>query len=110
MRQLVTLIHERSLPSEVLLNLNIPAVPPTSLRGIKVGRLGRRVYRDELVVRYDPRGRPYYWIDGAEPEDHYEEGTDIAAISDGYASLTPVHMDLTSHRWLEELRSWELEG
>lgn len=107
-RRLVMLIRERGLPSELLLNLNIPVVTPETLRGIKVGRLGRRVYRDELVVRYDPRGRPYYWIDGAEPEDHYEEGTDIAAISEGYASLTPVHMDLTSHRWLEELRRWEL--
>jgi 5'-nucleotidase len=108
-RRLVMLIRERGLPPELLLNLNIPVVTPETLRGIKVGRLGRRVYRDELVVRYDPRGRPYYWIDGAEPEDHYEEGTDIAAISEGYASLTPVHMDLTSHRWLEELRRWERE-
>ncbi|MDW8392460.1 MAG: 5'/3'-nucleotidase SurE [Oscillochloridaceae bacterium] len=107
-RRLVTVIRERGLPSEVLLNLNIPVIAPDELRGIRVGRLGRRVYRDELVVRYDPRGRPYYWIDGAEPEDHYEEGTDIAAISEGYASLTPVQMDLTSHRWLEELRRWEL--
>ncbi|GIV88922.1 MAG: 5'-nucleotidase SurE [Chloroflexus sp.] len=108
-RRLVMLIRERGLPPELLLNLNIPAVTPETLRGIKVGRLGRRVYRDELVVRYDPRGRPYYWIDGAEPEDHCEEGTDIAAISEGYASLTPVQMDLTSHRWLEELRGWEWE-
>ncbi|MEF3275768.1 MAG: 5'/3'-nucleotidase SurE [Chloroflexus sp.] len=107
-RRLVTVIRERGLPSEVLLNLNIPVVGPRDLRGIKVSRLGRRTYRDELVVRYDPRGRPYYWIDGAEPEDHYEEGTDIAAIREGYASLTPVQMDLTSHRWLEELRQWQL--
>jgi len=109
-RHLVTLIRERGLPAEILLNLNIPPVAQTELRGIKVGRLGRRVYRDALVVRYDPRGRPYYWIDGAEPEDHYEDGTDIAAISDGYASLTPVQMDLTSHRWLDELRHWEWDG
>ncbi|WP_298819988.1 5'/3'-nucleotidase SurE [Chloroflexus sp.] len=107
-QRLVSVIRERGLPSEVLLNLNIPVIAPDELRGIKVGRLGRRIYRDELVVRYDPRGRPYYWIDGAEPEDHYEEGTDIAAIGEGYASLTPVQMDLTSHRWLEELRQWQL--
>ncbi|WP_322488313.1 5'/3'-nucleotidase SurE [Chloroflexus sp.] len=107
-QRLVTIIRERGLPPEVLLNLNIPVAAPGELRGIKVGRLGRRVYRDELVVRYDPRGRPYYWIDGAEPEDHCEEGTDIAAISESYASLTPVQMDLTSHRWLEELCRWEL--
>jgi len=80
------------------------------VHGIRVCRLGRRSYKDELVVRQDPRGRPYYWIGGAEPEDHAEEGTDVNAIADGFVSLTPAHMDLTSHRWLEELQAWGLEG
>jgi 5'-nucleotidase len=100
---------EQSLPAGILLNMNVPARAPEEVRGIRVARLGRRSYRDELIVRHDPRGRPYYWIDGAEPEDHAEEGTDVAAVADGYVSLTPAHMDLTSHRWLEELRAWGLE-
>lgn len=100
---------EQPLPAGVLLNLNIPARAPEELHGIRVARLGRRSYRDELVIRHDPRGRPYYWIGGSEPEDHPEEGTDVAAIAEGYASLTPVHMDLTSHRLLEQLSGWGLE-
>jgi 5'-nucleotidase len=108
-RRVVAKVAERSLPSGILLNLNAPPVPPEKLRGIRVSRLGRRSYRDELVVREDPRGRPYYWIAGSDPEDHAEDGTDVAAIAEGFASLTPAHMDLTSHHWLEELRAWGLE-
>lgn len=107
--KLVARAGEHGLPPGILLNLNAPARPPEEVHGIRIARLGRRSYRDELVVRHDPRGRPYYWIAGAEPEDHAEEGTDVAAIAEGYVSLTPAHMDLTSHRWLEELRSWGLE-
>lgn len=102
-------IKERGLPQGLLLNVNVPPRPPEEIKGIRLARLGKRTYRDELLVRYDPRGRPYYWIGGSEPEDHHEEGTDVSAIAAGYASLTPVHMDLTSHRWLDELRSWGFE-
>lgn len=101
-------VRQNSLPEGVLLNVNVPALPADQVRGIAVARLGQRTYRDELVVREDPRGRPYYWINGAEPEDLHEEGTDVAAVAGGYVSLTPVHMDLTSHHWLDELRGWRL--
>jgi 5'-nucleotidase len=108
--RLVRRAGEEGLPPGILLNMNAPARPPEQVHGIRVARLGRRMYRDALVARHDPHGRPYYWIGGADPEDEAEEGTDIAAIADGFVSLTPAHMDLTSHRWLEELRSWNLEG
>ncbi|MER3513453.1 MAG: hypothetical protein C4310_02840 [Chloroflexota bacterium] len=68
-----------------------------------------RKYRDELVKRLDPRGRPYYWIAG-EPEDELEEeGTDVWAVRNGYISVTPLHLDLTAHGMLERLREWELD-
>ena len=108
--RLVEKVQAFGLPPGILLNLNAPACPPEEVRGLRLARLGRRFYRDELVVRHDPRGRPYYWIDGAEPEDHTEPGTDVAAIAEGYVSLTPAHMDLTSHHWLETLRAWDLEA
>ncbi|MGQ9926196.1 MAG: 5'/3'-nucleotidase SurE [Chloroflexaceae bacterium] len=107
--RLVRRMGEQGLPRGVLLNLNVPARPPEEVHGMRITRLGRRSYRDELVVRHDPRGRPYYWIDGSEPEDHPDDGTDVAAVAEGYVSLTPVHMDLTSHHWLEVLREWGLE-
>ncbi|EFO81800.1 stationary-phase survival protein SurE [Oscillochloris trichoides DG-6] len=107
--RIVQQVCQRQIPAGVLLNINIPDLPPEQVRGIQVARLGQRTYRDELVVRHDPRGRPYYWIGGAEPEDLHEEGTDVAAIATGYVSVTPVHMDLTSHKWMDEVRNWGLE-
>lgn len=97
---------EHRLTSEVVINVNVPNGP---IRGVAITRLGRRVYRDELVVRHDPRGRPYYWLGGGEPEGDMSEGTDTAAIANGYISVTPVHFDLTNHRWLDQLQQWKLD-
>ncbi len=108
--RLVQQVRERGMPKGVLLNVNVPAGPPEAIAGLRVTRLGRRFYRDELLIRHDPRGRPYYWISGAEPEDDLQEGTDVAAVAAGYVSVTPVHFDLTSHALLEQLRTWGIES
>ena len=97
---------EHRLTAEVVLNVNVPATP---IQGIAVTRLGSRIYRDTLIVRHDPRGRPYYWLSSNEPEVDLAEGTDTAAVANGYVSLTPVHFDLTNERWLHALRGWRLD-
>ncbi|HEX6291806.1 MAG TPA: 5'/3'-nucleotidase SurE [Herpetosiphonaceae bacterium] len=104
--RLARLAVEHDLSPEVVLNVNVPHSP---IRGVAITRLGRRVYRDELVVRHDPRGRPYYWLGGGEPEGDLTEGTDTAAVANGYISVTPVHFDLTNQRWLDTLRRWPLD-
>jgi 5'-nucleotidase len=107
--RLVPRLAAEGLPAETLLNLNIPAVRAADLRGIRPARLGKRRYRDELVVREDPRGRPYYWIGGSEPEDLHQAGTDVTTVAAGYASLTAVHMDLTSSAGMALIEGWRLE-
>lgn len=98
-------ILERGLPAGVLLNLN---VPPGPVKGLRLTRQGHSHYRDELVTRHDPRGRPYYWIGGAAPAgDASAAGTDYAAFAQGFASLTPLHLDMTAHHLLSALRDWE---
>ena len=67
--------------------------------GVAITCLGQRVYRDELIVRHDPRGRPRYWIGGGEPEGSLDDGTDTAAIANGHLSVTPTHFDLTQGSW-----------
>lgn len=94
-----------ALRSEIVLNVNVPSGP---INGITVTRLGRRRYRDELIVRHDPRGRPYYWLGGGAPEGDLREGTDTAAIANGFVSLTPVHFDLTNDDWLAQLHTWKI--
>ena len=102
-------IRPRNAPGEpVLLNVNVPNLPRDALRGVQVTRLGRRVYRDALVERSDPRGRAYYWIGGEPPSGVPEEGTDIGALDAGYISVTPIVMDLTDYARLPVLRAWQI--
>jgi len=101
-------VMERGLPAGVFLNVNVPCLPAGSeVPGVAITRMGRRVYRDVLIERQDPRGRPYYWIGGDVPGGHEDEGTDIWAVANGYVSVTPIHLDMTAHELLPELRTWE---
>jgi 5'-nucleotidase len=94
--------------NDLLLNVNVPALPCDEIAGVAITRLGRRVYRDVLVERDDPRGQKYYWIGGEPPTGVIEEGTDIAAIAANRISVTPLQLDLTAHHLLDELRDWQL--
>lgn len=99
---------ERGLPKGILLNVNVPHLPADAIKGVRVTRMGLRIYRDELLKRVDPRGKPYYWIGGPEPTGIEEEGTDIWAVANGYISVTPIHLDLTAHDLLDSVRDWNL--
>jgi 5'/3'-nucleotidase len=90
------------LPPKTLLNVNVPADP----KGIRMTRLGHRVYSGKIVEQIDPRGRTHYWIGGGEPAWDLLEGSDMQAVNDGFVSVTPVHLDLTSQRALGEMRDW----
>jgi 5'-nucleotidase len=108
--RVVAPVLRRGLPEGMLLNVNVPARTPDEMAGVAITRLGRRVYRDLLVERRDPRGQPYYWIGGEPPSGHLDEGTDIWAVAHGYVSITPVELDLTAHRFIPTLKGWDLES
>lgn len=91
------------LPAKTLLNVNVPA---GAARGIRLTRLGYRVYSDKVVEQTDPRGRTFYWIGSGEPEWGDLAGTDMGAIHEGFVSVTPVHLDLTDHRALAHMADW----
>ena len=97
-RDMVQLLIAGELPRDLLLNVNIPAVRPL---GVKWTRLGKRIYRQTVVEKHDPKGRKYYWIAGT-PEWEPETGTDYSALNAGYVAVTPLHLDLTDYRGLEE--------
>ena len=86
----------------VILNVNFPT---TAFAGVRVTKLGKRIYSEGVIERLDPRGRKYYWIGGDPPTWHDEEGTDFEAISAGYVSITPLHLDLTHHESIARLRT-----
>ncbi len=101
-------VLDDGLPQQALLNVNVPASSATDFQGIEVTRLGRRIYRDVVVAREDPWGRPYYWIGGQVPTGIPEDGSDVGAVERGRVSVTPVGVDLTCYPCLDVLRSWEL--
>ncbi len=105
-RDLAATILDRGLPSDTLLNVNVPRTAP---RGLRVTRQGKRLYPGEVIKRADPKGRTYYWIGGAPAEWAPDPESDFAALSEGMISLTPLHLDLTNHRVLDEVRAWNLQ-
>jgi 5'-nucleotidase len=101
-------VLSRSLPGGVLLNVNVPGRAYEDLKGVKITRQGLRVYRDALVAREDPRGRPYYWIGGGPPTGVADAGTDFWALQEGFVSVTPLQLDLTAAEHLSTLERWGL--
>ncbi len=97
------MILKNGLPDGVdFLNLNIPSHPDGDC--LKLTRLGDRMYRVHIKERLDPRGRPYYWIDGDSVEDD-EVGTDVHTLKrENCATLTPISLDATAS--LEKMVDW----
>ena len=95
------------LPKGTFLNVNVPYVALKDLNGIRLTKQGLRVYRDRLDKRTDPRGNDYYWIGGDRPTGVPKDGTDIGALAMGYASVTPLKLDLTAYHAFSTLTDWE---
>lgn len=91
----------RPLPPLTILNLN---VPKGAVRGIRLTRQGVRIYRDALET-----GEGVYRMTGPEPTGNLDQiGTDLWAVHQGYASLTPIHLDMTAHALIAEVAAWDI--
>jgi len=101
--------HLTSLPEfprDTLFNVNLPPVPADAVKGLKLTRLGRRVYSQSVAPMKDPWGRQIYWIGGGEITWTGEPDSDFRAIQDGYISVTPLHLDLTHFDVLQGADRW----
>ena len=103
---LVRRLRERPLPSDSILNVNVPDVPWEQLAGFRVVRLGHRHKSEPVVKSIDPRGRPIYWVGPAGPEQDAGPDTDFHAVRAGYVAITPLQVDLTRHGALTTLTQW----
>lgn len=90
-------VLEGEIAPDLLLNVNLPAI---ACQGVRLTRLGHRTYTQNVVEKTDPKGRQYFWIAGT-PRWEHREGTDYAAVTDGFVSVTPLHLDLTDYPGLE---------
>ena len=80
-----------------LLNVNIPNVPKSQLKPLKIGRLGRRHPAERFITQENPRGETMYWIGSAGPAKDEAHDTDFFATAAGHVSVTPLQVDLTDH-------------
>ncbi|WKW12165.1 5'/3'-nucleotidase SurE [Pseudogemmatithrix spongiicola] len=93
-------------PADTLLNVNIPAIPAKELKGVRLTRLGRRVFSDSLTPMKDPWGRDIFWIGGGSVAWSGSDDSDFRAVKEGYISVTPLHLDLTAKDRLDDAERW----
>ncbi len=93
------------LPEDVMLNVNFPEV--ARLNGTRICRIGRGRWMKEMMKV----GEGEYRITGhflnLEPD---AADTDYWALDHGYASITPIQLDMTAHTWLDELKKAVVSG
>jgi len=102
-------LSEAPLPVDTILNINVPDRPQAELAGIQTTCLGHRHKAEPVIRDFDPRGREIFWVGAPGEEQEAGPGTDFHAIRHGYVSVTPLHVDLTRHAALPQLRGW-LDG
>ena len=91
-----------------LLNVNVPDVARPVLKGYRITRLGRRHKAENVIKTTNPRGETVYWVGAAGAAADAGEGTDFDAVEQGYASVTPLQIDLTNHDQMQAVGSWLL--
>lgn len=79
-----------ALGPDVLLNVNCPTGPAA---GVRLCRLGRRIWRDQIELLQEGNGRRRFRLYGDSSDYHREEGTDFAAVADGCTAVTALHVD-----------------
>lgn len=103
-------VFEKGLPKGTVLNVNVPPVPESEIRGVIVTRQGSAFWDDWFDVRKDPNGRDYYWLTGRFVNYESDLSADHTAVQNNYISITPIHFDLTNYKAVEELKKLGLEN
>ncbi len=104
-QDLARAVLDRQMPRDTFVNVNFPP-QVTAQTATKITKLGRRNYGRVVVEKRDPRRRAYFWLGGAELGFHDLPGSDCNTVADGLISITPVSLDLTHYRFMEEMREW----
>lgn len=106
--QLAKKVIENGLGNGTMLNVNIPAVPESEIKGVVITRQGKSVWNDEFEARRDPGNKQYFWLKGELVELDEEEDIDQRAILNNKVSITPIQFDLTNYSMIEKLRLWNI--
>jgi 5'-nucleotidase len=110
-RQVASQVMKNGLPKNILLNVNIPDIPHSQYKGVKVCRQAVAKWEEEFTERLDPRGKKYYWLTGKFVNKDRGDDTDEWALANGFASVVPVQFDLTAHHAIPYINNnWKLNG
>ena len=102
-------VAKEGLPKDTFLNINVPNLGEKEIKGYKITEQGRWTHNGaEVFEKVDPRGKKYYWIGGGELVFDKRGDTDFEAVSNGYISITPLHLDLTDYPSIPKLRKWRI--
>ena len=104
--KLINALSTFNLAPELLLNVNVPDVPVEEVSRFEITRLGQRHKSEPAVKTKDPRGQVIYWVGPVGQEQDSGPGTDFHALKNKNVSITPLHIDLTNYRVLDELTQW----
>ena len=96
--------QKKKFPKYTLLNINVPDLPIRKIKGIIPARQGFRHYSGTIVKRTDHRGKDYFWVGGQYQGFAPESDTDCAKVDQGYATITPLKLDVTDMAYLEEMK------
>ncbi len=103
-------VIEHGLPKGICLNVNIPAVKESEIKGIKVCRQARGNWEEEFDYRKDPRGKDYYWLTGRFALHENSNETDEWALANQYISVVPTQFDFTAHDLIPEIKKWQIDA
>ena len=110
-REVTAQVLKNGLPEHTLINVNIPNIPESAYKGIRICRQAVAKWVEEFTERIDPRGRKYYWLTGKFVNYDRGDDTDEWALTNGYASVVPVQFDLTAHHVIPYINNnWNLNG
>ncbi len=104
--QMIKQLKQTPLPDDQILNINVPDLAWSEIKGYKATRLGRRCKAEPIIQQQDPYGSPVYWVGRAGPPEKDQTGTDFEAIQQGYISVTPLQIDMTRKKGVEPLQHW----
>jgi 5'-nucleotidase len=97
------------IPKGVVLNVNIPAVKKSDIKGVKICRQAKAYWVEEFDKRKNPLGQEYYWLTGKFVNKDQGEDTDEWALKNNYISIVPVEFDLTAHHAIQGLNDWDFK-
>lgn len=107
--KLIQAVIKNKMPKNLVLNINVPSMDNSQIKGVKFTELGIRRYKNSFEKRQDPMGKSYYWLSGSLIEIENSVQSDVECVKNGYISVTPLHFDLTDYNYLDNMANWKIE-